>query len=254
MPILILIIPYYLTSNLENLIVCLIDVPLTYISKESYLKTIVYLIGYATNFWNYKAITSILLWVIGGVSILKFTYYKKKDFFLFTSFIFFISLSILITNKSYDHYLIQLIPFFSIFSIYFFQEILCEKKIKYKKFINVIHPTSCISTSAKVGINNIINAKSVINNNSSVGNFNMINTASIIEHNAVIKNFVTMAPGSIILGHAKIENSVFLGANCTIKETLKVGRDCIVSANSFLNKNLKKNSKFFSVGKIIKKI
>jgi UDP-3-O-[3-hydroxymyristoyl] glucosamine N-acyltransferase len=129
-----------------------------------------------------------------------------------------------------------------------------KKRINKKKFINVIHPTSYISSSAKIGINNIINAKSVINNNSLIGNFNMINTGAIIEHNAVIKNFVTMAPGSIILGHAKIENSVFLGANSTIKETLKVGSDCVISANSFLNKDLKKRSKFFGVGKILKKI
>lgn len=138
LPILILIIPYYLTSNLENLFVCLIDVPLTYISKESYIKTIVYLTGYASNFWNYKAITSLTLWVIGTVSILKYTYNKKKNFLLFTSFIFFILLSIIITNKSYDHYLIQLIPFFSIFSIYFFQETFYKKKTSYKKIVNVI--------------------------------------------------------------------------------------------------------------------
>ena len=99
-------------------------------------------------------------------------------------------------------------------------------------FPNVIHPSSVIDSSAKLGNCNIIGPNTVIGSEVKIGSNNIINTGSIIEHQSVINDHCHISLSSVIAGKVRIGNKVFIGANSTVIDKIKISNNTMIGAGT----------------------
>lgn len=108
--------------------------------------------------------------------------------------------------------------------------------------VNLIHPSSILSTTAVMLNHNLISAGVIINAQVCIGKGTIINTAAIIEHECVIEDYVHIAPGAVLLGDVKVGECSFIGANSVIKEGVKIGKNCIIGAGTVVLKDIEDNT------------
>lgn len=100
------------------------------------------------------------------------------------------------------------------------------------KFVNAIHPSAYLESSASLGKNVMIGAFSYLNVNASVGDNTFINNGCIIEHDVKIGAHCHLAPGVVTAGETVIGDGVFVGIGATLRDRIKVGNNSIIGAGS----------------------
>ena len=118
--------------------------------------------------------------------------------------------------------------------------------------INLIHPNTNISNTAKINSQSLICSGAIINPQSNIGTGCIINTGVIVEHDCQIGDFSHIAPGSVLLGGVSVGNGSFIGANSVIKQGVSIGKNVIIGAGSVVIKDILDNTKV--AGNPIKKI
>lgn len=108
--------------------------------------------------------------------------------------------------------------------------------------VNLIHPSSIISSTSVMLNHNLISAGVIINAQVYIGKGTIINTASIIEHECFIDNYVHIAPGVVLLGNVKVGECSFIGANSVIKEGVEIGKNCVIGAGAVVLNDVQDNS------------
>lgn len=106
-------------------------------------------------------------------------------------------------------------------------------------FISIIHPSSCISPTAKIGDGVIVAPFSFVGPFARVGHNSILNVRSTIGHDVVVGNGVIISPHVDINGAAKIGDHCFIGAGVTVDPLIEVGSFCKVSSGVTLKNNLK---------------
>ena len=106
------------------------------------------------------------------------------------------------------------------------------------QFPSLIHQSSVIGISSKVGEGTVVMPKANVGPNSSVGAFCIINTSSSIDHDCYVKGFASLAPGVITGGNVKIGLRSAISIGTTIKHGVSIGDDTVVGASSYVNKNI----------------
>lgn len=121
-------------------------------------------------------------------------------------------------------------------------------------FINLIHSTSNIASTASIGKGFIIGALSVINAHTKVGDFVSVNRGVTIGHHTIIGNFVTINPGCNIAGNITIGNNTAIGIGTNILDGVNIGENCVIGAGSVVTKDIPNNVVAYGVPcKIIRK-
>lgn len=107
-------------------------------------------------------------------------------------------------------------------------------KLSNINWINVIHPSSIISDTVKLGKGIFINAGTIINSRAYIKDHCIINTNSVIEHDVSIGVNCHIAPSVTICGHVTIKDETFIGVGTKIINRNKRGF-INIGANNFLN-------------------
>lgn len=108
--------------------------------------------------------------------------------------------------------------------------------------INVIHPHTYISPTAKIGVGNFIKAGAVIETNTVIKDLCQIDNSTTIAHDCVIESFNHIAPG------ATFGSSIFLGEGCIvgigakIASKINIGKYSIISVGSAVTKDIEEYS------------
>jgi sugar O-acyltransferase (sialic acid O-acetyltransferase NeuD family) len=119
----------------------------------------------------------------------------------------------------------------------------------------VIHPSSVIFNSAKIGKGVYIGANVTISSFAEIGDFCAININSSIGHHAMIGESSIILPGARISGNCKVGTSTIVGSNAFLYQGITVGDNCAIDALTYLNKNMKDNMLCFSSkGKVVRRI
>lgn len=113
--------------------------------------------------------------------------------------------------------------------------------IKYKKFLNIIHPSSIISSNVKIGKNCFISANVVINSRSKLSHSVIINTGTIVEHDCICEDGVHISPRSILGGNVIVKKLSWVGMSSIIKNNIIINENVIIGAGSLVLKNIVKN-------------
>ncbi len=102
----------------------------------------------------------------------------------------------------------------------------------------VIHSSSCISSSASVGVGSVILANTVINASSFVGKHCIVNTGANIDHDCLISDYVHIAPRATLCGGVEVGEGTLVGAGAIVTPLVKIGKHCILGAGAVVIKDV----------------
>ena len=119
------------------------------------------------------------------------------------------------------------------------REIIQQEMLKMKvQPVNIIHPSSIISSSVSLGVGNYIAAGSIISTNAKILNHCIINYHVSIGHDSLINTNSIILPGSRISGNVAVGERVLIGANSFVFQGKSIGNDCIVDALTYVGNDL----------------
>jgi sugar O-acyltransferase (sialic acid O-acetyltransferase NeuD family) len=113
--------------------------------------------------------------------------------------------------------------------------------IQFSEFINVIHKSSQISTTTKLGKGCLINSLVSVAAHSKLGNFVSLNRNSSIGHHTTLEDFVTIQPGANVAGFVTIGENTLVGMGANIFDGVKIGKNSIIGAGSVVTKDIPDN-------------
>lgn len=95
-------------------------------------------------------------------------------------------------------------------------------------FVNVVHPSAVISSSAKVGEGTVVLAGAIVGPGTVLGANVIINTRAAVDHDCSIGDHVHVAPGAVLSGAVAVGELGYIGAGATIKQGTRIGRGALV--------------------------
>lgn len=118
---------------------------------------------------------------------------------------------------------------------------------KGAEFLTLVHPTSIVAPSARIGEGSIICPYSIVSDSARLGRFVAMNYHTSLGHDASAGDFAVLSPYATLGGHAHIEDDVFLGLHASIGPGKTVGARSKVSANSCVLASTPADSLVFGV-------
>lgn len=123
-----------------------------------------------------------------------------------------------------------------------------EKLEKYEAdIISLVHPSSIIANSVKIGKGSVIAAGVVINPDSVIGKGCIINTSSSVDHDSIIDDFVHIASGAHLAGNIFVGKNTWIGAGAVVKNNISIAGDCMIGAGAVVVKNIKESGVYIGV-------
>jgi UDP-N-acetylbacillosamine N-acetyltransferase len=103
---------------------------------------------------------------------------------------------------------------------------------------NLIHPSSIVESSAKLGASNILMARSYVSAMVQIGSYNLINSGAIIEHESIVGNHCHISVGAIVCGRVKIGDLCFVGAGAVIKDSINICDNVTIGAGAVVIRDI----------------
>lgn len=100
------------------------------------------------------------------------------------------------------------------------------------QLINVVHPSSKIVNTVKMGEGVIIYGGTVINADVKIGNNVLINSGATIGHDTVVEDNVNINPGVDIGGKVLIKQGAYIGIGSSVIQNIVVGAESLVGAGA----------------------
>lgn len=105
----------------------------------------------------------------------------------------------------------------------------------------LIHPTSYISESAKLGQGIVIQANAFVSCNTVIEDNTHILQGAIIGHDCVIQKHCQISPGVTLGGSAEVKEGTYIGLNASIKDRIQIGANTIVSMGAVVLTSIPEN-------------
>lgn len=122
-------------------------------------------------------------------------------------------------------------------------------------FPSIIHPSSWISNSVKIGKGVIIYPNCSINYGSVIEDFVVMNMNCALGHHTYVGKFSALAPGVKTGGHTRIEEGVDLGIGSSTKQGVIIGKNSIIGGQAMVISDIPPNSVAYGVpAKVMKKL
>jgi len=126
------------------------------------------------------------------------------------------------------------------------REIVIGRLLKKKAdFVSIIHDSSIIHGTAKLGKGVIISPYTVIGDSSEIGNYIVLNGFTSIGHDSKIDDYTCIMSHCDITGHTQIGKGTFIAGGVHTVPGAKIGENAYVGAGSVVLKKVKPNRKVF---------
>lgn len=114
------------------------------------------------------------------------------------------------------------------------------KKVRENGFSTptLIHPSSIISSSARIEEGTVVMPNVVVNAKAYIGKCVILNSSCVVEHESIIGDFVHISPKVAIAGDVKIGNFTHIGIGSSVIQCLEIGKNSIIGAGSVVVKNI----------------
>lgn len=114
-------------------------------------------------------------------------------------------------------------------------------------FINVIHRSSQISSTARLGKGLIINSLVSIAAHARFGNHVTLNSNCSIGSHCRIGSFSTLSSGCNLGGSVKIGENTSIGMSTSIRDGVTIGSNCIIGMGSVVLGDVPDNTKIYGL-------
>ena len=106
------------------------------------------------------------------------------------------------------------------------------KKVKENGFFTpiLIHPSSIISSSARIEEGTVVMPNVVVNTKAYIGKCVILNSSCVVEHESIIGDYVHISPKVAIAGDVKIGNFTHIGIGSSVIQCLEIGKNSIIGA------------------------
>jgi sugar O-acyltransferase (sialic acid O-acetyltransferase NeuD family) len=105
-------------------------------------------------------------------------------------------------------------------------------------FPRVVHPTSLIAPTARLGVGVIVFPWVAVWNEVSIGDICLLCTSSHVGHETCVGSFSSIYPKANISGGVDIGQAVTVGVNATILPGLRISRDSYVGASANVTRDV----------------
>jgi sugar O-acyltransferase (sialic acid O-acetyltransferase NeuD family) len=109
-------------------------------------------------------------------------------------------------------------------------------------FANIIHSSSYVDKSCKLGEGIFILPGVVLDYEVEIGDNVLLNTGTIVAHHSKIGTHSFIAPGVKIAGLVRVGSKCFIGIGSNLKDSIEIGDFSIIGAGSLVLKNIENNS------------
>jgi sugar O-acyltransferase (sialic acid O-acetyltransferase NeuD family) len=106
------------------------------------------------------------------------------------------------------------------------------------QFISLIHPSSFVARTVKLGRGVIVYPFATVSNEVVLGDYAKLNFYASAGHNAIIGKYCLLAPYATVNGFGVLEDEVYLSTHSTVAPVVRVGFRSKVSANSAVMKTV----------------
>jgi sugar O-acyltransferase (sialic acid O-acetyltransferase NeuD family) len=114
-------------------------------------------------------------------------------------------------------------------------------------FINLVHPTAIISSSASIGKGVAIKAFSSLASNVSLGDFVYLQSSVIIGHDVKIESYCHINSFAFCAGNVHLEELCTVNAGAKIIQNVRVGAGATIGVGSVVLKKVKPHTTVFGV-------
>lgn len=112
----------------------------------------------------------------------------------------------------------------------------------FRRFANVLDPTSVIASSVVTGLGIYVNAGAVIGATVKIDDHAYINRAVSVGHHTLIEQFATIGPSVTVASNCGIGRGAFIGAGAVIAPSCVVGANSVVGAGAVVIKDVPDNA------------
>lgn len=125
-------------------------------------------------------------------------------------------------------------------------EIMSRLKLEPDDFESIIHPTSLVNDSAKVGKGCIIHPRVTICNDVRIGDFVVVAVASTIGPYATLGDYSMVTSHVLVLSNATIGEAAFVGSLTCVVENVTIGAYARIGVGSVVGRDVKEGT--FAMG------
>ena len=117
-------------------------------------------------------------------------------------------------------------------------KIISDLLSKERKVPNLIHPTSYVHHTVKVGSGSIIYPMCNVDYEVQLGNGVLLNNSSTVSHESQIGEGTYISPGVVISGGVKIGKHCFLGTGTHVTNDISIGNGVKAGIGTVITKNI----------------
>ena len=115
------------------------------------------------------------------------------------------------------------------------------------RWITLIHPSSYVAPSAKLGRGVVVCANASICEDATIGEHSIVNTNTSVDHDTLIGEFTHLACGVTLAGGVTVGDDALIGAGATILPFVSVGNRSVLGAGSVATRNVVKDCVAYGV-------
>jgi UDP-perosamine 4-acetyltransferase len=121
------------------------------------------------------------------------------------------------------------------------------------ELISAIHPTACVSGSARIGKNVVIAAGAIVCAEANLCDSTIVNTAAVVDHECEIGCAAHVCPTVALAGRVRIGEGAFVGLGAKVIPCITIGEHAIVGAGAVVIRDIPPHSTAVGVpAKVVK--
>lgn len=121
-------------------------------------------------------------------------------------------------------------------------EVIARTGIPSDRFVTLRHPSSYVSSSARLGPGTAITQHCVVMANAVIGMHVKTLPLATISYEATVGDYSTIAGGALVAAQVRIGSCVYVGANAAIREFITIGDDVILGMGAIVVRDVPRGS------------
>ena len=102
----------------------------------------------------------------------------------------------------------------------------------------LLHPTACVSRSARLGVGSQVLAGGYVGPGAAVGAGGLVNTGAIVEHDVTLGAGTVVGPGTVLSGRVSVGSGSEIGAGAVVLPDRTIGERARVGAGAVVTRDV----------------